>query len=212
MARVKGRIRRTLPVESALVYTFWDIGRGDMTSIWFMQKVGPEHRFIGYHEAGGEELNHFATYLQGKGYTYAKQFLPHEAAYKRIGKTPDTNQSIEEMLQELMPGHRFEVVPRVTTWTTASRPRALRSLRAGSARRAGARGSGASATTGRSGTSATAALPPSPCTTTAATAPTLTGSSARRCRPARGSRCRSRRRAGNRHGSGAARRRWLCEV
>lgn len=29
-------------------------------------------------------------------------------------KTPDTKQSIEEMLQELMPGQRFEVVPRVT--------------------------------------------------------------------------------------------------
>lgn len=113
-ARVQGRVLKRLPIESAPVYTFWDIGRGDMTSIWFMQKVGPEHRFIGYYEKSGEELNHFATYLQGKGYTYAKHFLPHEAAYKRIGKTPDTNQSIEEMLQELMPGQRFEVVPRVT--------------------------------------------------------------------------------------------------
>lgn len=113
-ARVQGRVVKKLPIESAPVYTFWDIGRGDMTSIWLMQKAGPDHRFIGHYGASGEELNHFTTWLQGTGYTFAKHFLPHEAAYKRIGKTPDTNQSIEEMLQELMPGQRFDVVPRVT--------------------------------------------------------------------------------------------------
>ena len=107
-SRVQGRVLKRQPLESAPVYTFWDIGRGDMTSIWLVQKFGPEHRFIGYYEASGEELNHFPTYLQGKGYTYTKHFLPHEAAYRRIGRTPDTNQSIEEMLQELMPGQHFE--------------------------------------------------------------------------------------------------------
>lgn len=113
-ARKQGRVPQQLPVESAPVWTFWDIGRGDMTAIWFMQKIGVQHRFIGYYENSGEELQHYVTELQRRGHVYARHFLPHEAAYKRIGKTADTNQSIEDMLQELMPGQRFEVVPRVT--------------------------------------------------------------------------------------------------
>ena len=34
-ARAENRIIERLPVESAPVNTFWDIGRGDMTTIWF---------------------------------------------------------------------------------------------------------------------------------------------------------------------------------
>jgi len=112
-ARREGRMPAKLPVESAPVWTFWDIGRGDMTSIWLMQKVGAEHRFIGYYENSGEELDHYVTELQRRGHVYARHFLPHEASAKRIGKSKDTNQSIEEMLVELWPGQRFEIVPRV---------------------------------------------------------------------------------------------------
>lgn len=113
-AREQGRVVEVLPVEAAPVWTFWDIGRGDMTTIWLMQKVGVQHRFIGYYEASGEELQHYVTELQGRGHVFAKHFLPHEADYKRIGKNADTNQSIKEMLEELWPGQSFEIVPRVT--------------------------------------------------------------------------------------------------
>lgn len=113
-ARVDGRIRPRLPIESAPVFTFWDIGRGDMTTIWFMQKIGPDHRFILYYEATGEDLKHYAKYLQDRGFIFGKHFLPHEANYRRIGKDVDTNQTIKEMLEELLPGQTFEVVPRVS--------------------------------------------------------------------------------------------------
>lgn len=113
-ARTHGRVLPTLPVESAPVNTFWDIGRGDMTAIWFHQHVGPENRFVRYYENSGEELQHYVVYMQGLGYVFGVHYLPHEADAKRIGKTPDTNQSIKEMLEELMPGQRFEIVPRVT--------------------------------------------------------------------------------------------------
>lgn len=113
-ARKQGRILKTLPIEAAPVNTFWDIGRGDMTTIWCHQRVGPENRFIRYYEASGEELNHYADWLQKLGLPFGTHFLPHEADYKRIGETPDTNRSIKEMLERLMPGQRFEVVPRVS--------------------------------------------------------------------------------------------------
>lgn len=114
-AREQGRIVERLPVVNAACSTFWDIGRGDMTTIWVMQKVGVEYRFIRYYEATGEELNHYTEWLQTLGLTFAKHYLPHEAAYKRIGETPDKNKSIKEMLESLMPGQRFEIVVRVTT-------------------------------------------------------------------------------------------------
>lgn len=113
-ARLQGRILPSLPVVSAPVNTFWDIGKGDMNCIWFHQRVGPENRFILYYEASGEDLDHYATYLQGTGFIFGTHYLPHEADHKRIGKDADHNQSIREMLEELLPGQRFEVVPRVT--------------------------------------------------------------------------------------------------
>ena len=113
-ARLQGRIVPSLPVVSASVNTFWDIGKGDMTCIWFHQRVGPENRFIRYYEASGEDLDHYAGYLQRTGFVFGTHYLPHDADHKRIGKDADHNQSIREMLEELLPGQSFEVVSRVT--------------------------------------------------------------------------------------------------
>ena len=114
-ARKQGRILKTLPIEAAPVNTFWDLGRGDMTAIWCHQRVGPENRWIKYYEASGEDLSHYVAWLQKQGFTFGTHYLPHDAAYKRLGETPDTNLSLKEMLERLMPGQRFEIVPRVST-------------------------------------------------------------------------------------------------
>lgn len=113
-ARKQGRILKTLPIEAAPVNTFWDIGRGDMTAIWCHQRVGPENRWIKYYEASGEDLSHYAQWLQKQGWAFGVHYLPHEADYRRMGETPDTNKTLKEMLERLMPGQRFEVVPRVS--------------------------------------------------------------------------------------------------
>lgn len=115
LARKEGRVHKTIPLEAAPVNTFWDLGRGDMTTVWFHQRIGLENRFIRYMEWSGEEIKTFAQYLQGLGYTFGKHYLPHEADYKRLGETPDTNFSLKEMFERQMPGQTFEVVPRVTT-------------------------------------------------------------------------------------------------
>ena len=114
-ARKQGRILKTLPIEAAPVNTFWDLGRGDMTAIWCHQRVGPENRWIRYYEASGEDLSHYVAWLQKQGFTFGTHYLPHDAVYKRLGETPDTNLSLKEMLERLMPGQRFEIVPRVST-------------------------------------------------------------------------------------------------
>lgn len=115
LARKQGRIHKTIPVEAAPVYTFWDLGKGDMTAVWFMQRIGLENRFIRYYEASGEDIDHFARYLQATGYTFGTHYLPHDANMKRLGETPDTNLTLKEMFERQLPGQKFEVVSRVTT-------------------------------------------------------------------------------------------------
>lgn len=114
LARKQGRVLRTIPLESAPVNTFWDLGRGDATGIWFHQRVGLENRFVRYYEATGEDLSHFVVYLQSQGYVFGTHYVPHDAEHRRLGMSPDTNKTLKEMLEALMPGQRFQVVPRVT--------------------------------------------------------------------------------------------------
>lgn len=114
LARRQGRVLPSLPMEAAPIFTFWDLGRGDMTSIWFMQRIGPENRFLRYYENTGEDLVHYVRYLQDTGYNFGIGYLPHDADYRRLGESPDTNPTQKEILEKLMPGMRFEVVPRVS--------------------------------------------------------------------------------------------------
>lgn len=114
IARKQGRIVPSIQPISAPVNTFWDLGRGDMTAIWFHQRVLMENRFIRYYEESGEDLDHFAEYIQKTGYIFGTHFLPHDANYRRLGENRDTNKTLKEILEGLLPGHRFEIVPRIT--------------------------------------------------------------------------------------------------
>ncbi len=60
------------------VDTAWDIGVGDATSIWFIQRYGMEHRIIDYYENSGEGLVHYAKILKEKPYVYGRHFAPHD--------------------------------------------------------------------------------------------------------------------------------------
>lgn len=113
-ARLDQRIVPTIPIAPVPVNAFWDLGRGDMTAIWLHQIVGIEHRFIGYIEDTGQDLDHYTKQLQALGLTLGVMYLPHEAAYRRLGESADTNRTLEEMVQALLPGVKTYVVPRVT--------------------------------------------------------------------------------------------------
>lgn len=92
---------------SKLVYTAWDIGFGDSTSIWFFQLVGKEVRVIDFYEASGEAAPYYAGILRGKPYNYDTCYLPHDA---------DNGQSATgHSFNEVMQSNRFktEVVPKL---------------------------------------------------------------------------------------------------
>ena len=96
-ARDDGRID-WLPVESAPVHTFWDLGRNDTTAIWFMQHIGHAYRFIDYYEHRLVDLDHYANILRDKDYVYGTHYLPHDAEHKVLGSN---NRSRREILEGL---------------------------------------------------------------------------------------------------------------
>ena len=83
-AQEEGRIcnvpwQRDVPVD-----TFWDLGRGDNTSIWFAQRVAMQTRVLAYYENNSEDITHFLKKLQEYGYVYGTHFLPHDAKHKKL--------------------------------------------------------------------------------------------------------------------------------
>jgi hypothetical protein len=99
----------TIPIDPGLpINTFWDIGRNDVTAIWFHQRVGLENRFIDYYEASGESLHHYAKALKDKGYLYGDHYLPHDIEVTELS----TNKSRKQLLESLGVNPLI-VVPRV---------------------------------------------------------------------------------------------------
>lgn len=75
----------TRPVD-----TVWDLGHGDMTSIWFVQAVqGGWFHFIDFEEDNGTTVQEFLLRLQTpdrRRYVYGNAWLPHDAVSMIIHK------------------------------------------------------------------------------------------------------------------------------
>lgn len=93
------------------VITYWDIGRTDYTSIWFVQEVAGEFRFIDFWQDSGGDVDIFARVLRDKGYRYLEHNLPHDANQLRVGMSGKT---VKQQMQDAMPNERFNVT-RVTS-------------------------------------------------------------------------------------------------
>lgn len=96
-AEQDGRITSIPYVSDQEVYTFWDLGVDDAMSIWFMQQIGNEIRFIDYYENTGEGLSHYAKVLKDKGYNYGDHYMPHDAAHKSVQTGKTTREVAEDM-------------------------------------------------------------------------------------------------------------------
>lgn len=79
-AQKEGRIASVPHNPSLPVYTSWDLGVGDDTSIWFAQRSGGWIHLIDHHAANGQDAAYYVDVLRRKPYTYANHFLPHDAA------------------------------------------------------------------------------------------------------------------------------------
>ncbi len=115
-ARTDGRVLKIPMLPAEPVNTFWDLGWNDTTAIWFHQRVGMEHRFIDYIEASGKELSYFVKSMQDRPYRYGIHYLPHDAENKTLASA---GKSVRMLLQDMLPAHRFDVVPRTDSLVSA---------------------------------------------------------------------------------------------
>jgi phage terminase large subunit len=69
----------------AKVITAWDLGMKDLTSIWFVQKIGQELHWIDYLQDSGKGLDHYARCLQEKKYLYGHHLFPHDVKVRELG-------------------------------------------------------------------------------------------------------------------------------
>jgi hypothetical protein len=83
-ARDEKRFTRVPHDQMLQVSTFWDLGIGDSTAIWFAQVSRSEIRLIDYYEANAQPLDHYVQVLKAKPYTYATHWLPHDAQAKQL--------------------------------------------------------------------------------------------------------------------------------
>ena len=113
-AREQKRIAN-LPITRGIpVNTFWDLGRNDVTAIWFHQFVEGHHNFIYYTEGRLEDLAYYVELLmelkeEHKWY-YGQHYLPHDVEVTDISAFE--NKSRRQILNEagLRP---IRVVPKI---------------------------------------------------------------------------------------------------
>ena len=103
----EGRIGRVPHDPSSRVDTWWDLGIGDSTAIWFTQSIGRSVHVIDCYEARGEGLPHYVKVLTQKNYLYGDHFAPHDIEVRELG----SGKSRREIAYDL--GLNFRVVPKL---------------------------------------------------------------------------------------------------
>jgi len=87
-AQKEGRICNVPVDANHLVYTAWDIGYTDATSITFFQRRGNELLIVDHYENVGYSTAHYVDVVKSKGYDYGLHFSPHDgAAHNTTGTT-----------------------------------------------------------------------------------------------------------------------------
>lgn len=96
----KGQIGKVPHDPALLVDTFWDLGVGDTTTIWFVQQFRQEVRVIDYYEMAGEGLPHYAKILKEghrKEYNYRDHNWPHDGGSRDLSTGKERSVTMREL-------------------------------------------------------------------------------------------------------------------
>lgn len=107
-AQEEGRLTRVGWEREYPVDAVFDLGRGDATCIWFVQRIAMQFRLIDYYSETGEHVSHFIKVLQNREYSIGTVWLPHDAKAKHLG----SKRTIEEGFKSA--GFRTEIVPNIS--------------------------------------------------------------------------------------------------
>jgi len=107
-AEKRGQICRVPHDPTKNVDVSFDLGYGDMVSMWFHQAIAFEFRIVDYYENSRQSIDHYLQAMQGRGYTYGTLVLPWDGAAKSLG----TGKSIEELIRAK--GYTVRVMPQAS--------------------------------------------------------------------------------------------------
>ena len=97
-AEDEGRIGKVPHDPAVTVETWWDLGIGDATAIWFVQRVGRAIHIIRYYEASGEGLPHYAALIhqlaRERGYIYSDHVFPHDTRSRDLSSGQSREQTL----------------------------------------------------------------------------------------------------------------------
>lgn len=103
-ARREGRITKVPHRPGLEVFTAWDLGVDDSTSIWFIQPVGQSFNVIDYYENTGFGLEHYARIIREghrANYLYGGHFMPHDATSREISGPGEIARGVDEQAEDL---------------------------------------------------------------------------------------------------------------
>lgn len=107
-AETDGRLANVAYRPEIPVSTYWDLGVGDATAIWFVQFVGDEIHLIDYMEANGKGLDHYIKQVKDKEYVYDAHYAPHDIRVRELG----SGLSRIEVARSL--GLNFRIAPKLS--------------------------------------------------------------------------------------------------
>jgi len=81
----KGRMTDVPYDPSVPVETWWDIGVGDSTAIWFVQRKDLFLYVIDFFKDSGKGVEHYIKRLQNLEYIYSTHYGPHDLAKREFG-------------------------------------------------------------------------------------------------------------------------------
>lgn len=92
-----GRLLSLERMPDRPVYSAWDLGMGDSTSIWIFQTAVNEVHVLDHLESHGKTLEWYVKELRGRGWKPAIDWLPHDARVRSL----DTGRTRVETLASL---------------------------------------------------------------------------------------------------------------
>jgi len=101
-----------IPYDEQLpVYTAWDLGYNDATSIIYFQIYQKEIRIIDYDEGSGESLSHWLGVVKSKEYVYDKHIAPHDIMVHEYTTGQTRQLAARKMGYNLIPAKKMDIIP-----------------------------------------------------------------------------------------------------
>ena len=104
-----GRIGESVAYQPEVpVNTYWDLGIGDATSIWFVQFINQKVHIVDYMEANNKGLDYYVKTLQTKPYIYGDHYAPHDIKIREYGSGLSRIETARSL------GINFKITPKLS--------------------------------------------------------------------------------------------------